>query len=164
MTWSYVPQLLTSTATSGALMRTRLLVGDTLTTDQLLQDEEIYFVLSVQPYPNYAAADCADMIAARFARQVNTENSLLRVSAAARHKHYVDLAKRLRSAGPGSVPGGESAGLILAEGYAGGISEIANENLRDGADNVLPPAAVGQDDYPVNADDPADYFRDGGFD
>lgn len=147
MTWTYVPQLLTSTATTGTLMRTRLLVGDTITTDQLLQDEEIYFVLSEQPYPNYAAADCADMIAARFARQVNTENSLLKVWASERHKHYVKLAERLRSNGPGVLPGGENAGAILADGYAGGISVAANEALEDNADNVLPPIKVGQDDY-----------------
>lgn len=160
MTWTYIPQLLTSAATVSSLMKVRLIVGDTDTTRQQLQDEEIYFVLSAQPVVNYAAADCADLLSAKYAFQVNTENSLLRISAAARHKHYSDLAKRLRAAGPGSTPGGEGAGSLLATGYAGGISEMANENLRDNDDNVLPPASVGQDDFPEVADDPATYFRE----
>lgn len=160
MTWTYIPQLLTSTATPASLMRVRLLIGDTDTNRQQLQDEEVYFVLGEQTAINYAAADCADLLSAKYAFLVNTENSELRISAAARHKHYMDLAKRLRSNGPGSTPGGESAGAILAGGYGGGISDLANEALRDNSDNILPSAAVGQDDYPGTATtvDVEDYF------
>lgn len=162
MTWTYDTSLLSAASSSTTSMtKVRLLTGDTDTTRQQMQDEEIYFVLSVQPVINYAAADVADLLSAKYAFQINSENSELRVSAAARHKHYLDLAKRLRSMGPGDTPGGESAGAILAGGYAGGISTLANDNLRDNADNVLPPAAVGGDDYPTYSDDPADYFRDG---
>jgi hypothetical protein len=161
MTWTYIPQLLTSTATVASLMKVRLVIGDTDSTRPQLQDEEIYFVLSAQSIINYAAADCADLLSAKYAFQVNTENSLLRISAAARHKHYADLAKRLRSAGPGVTPGGEGAGSVLATGYAGGISDTANQSLRDDADNILAPASVGQDDFPDVQDNPADYFGEG---
>lgn len=160
MTWTYIPQLLTSTATVATMMKVRLIIGDTDTSRQQLQDEEIYFVLSAQPVVNYAAADCADLLSAKYAFQVNTENSLLRISAAARHKHYSDLAKRLRNAGPGETPGGEGAGSVLATGYAGGVSDTANETLRNDDDNVLPPVSVGQDDFPDVTDDPATYFQD----
>jgi hypothetical protein len=140
------------------MTQVRLLVGDTMSTDQQLQDEEIYFILGYQTTTNYAAADCADLISAKYARQINTENSLLRVSAAARHKHYADLAVRLRKNGPGVVPGGENAGLLLGEVYAGGTSHLANEALIDDADNVVSDVAKGLDDYPENAEDAEDYF------
>ena len=160
MTWTYIPQLLSSTATTASLMKVRLLIGDTDTGRQQLQDEEVYFVLGEQAAINYAAADCADLLSAKYAFLVNTENSELRVSAAARHKHYADLAKRLRSNGPGSTPGGEAAGATLAGGYAGGISEVSNDLLKDTSDNILPAAAIGQDDFPGTASEVSakDYF------
>lgn len=159
MTWTYIPQLLTSTATTASLMKVRLLIGDTDTTRQQLQDEEIYFVLGEQTAINYASADCADLLSAKYAFLVNTENSELRVSAAARHKQYADLAKRLRANGPGSTPGGEAAGANLATGYAGGISRVANEALDADTDNVLPSVGIGQDDFPGTASSDADdYF------
>jgi hypothetical protein len=148
MTWTYSLSLLTATGVTAQMTRVRLLVGDTDSGRQQLQDEEIYFVLVNQTATNYAAADCSDLLAAKYAFQVNTENSELRVSAAARHKHYVDLAKRLRANGPGEVPGGVGAGSIVAEGYAGGTSVSANESLAGNTDNVLPPFYVGQDDFP----------------
>jgi hypothetical protein len=159
MTWTYTPAWLSlASGATTSMTQVRLLIGDTMTSDQQLQDEEIYFVLSFQPTQNYAAADCADLISAKYARQINTENSLLRVSAAARHKHYEDLAKRLRKNGPGVVPGGENAGAILGEVYAGGTSHLANEVLIDNPDNVVSDVAKGLDDYPENAEDAEDYF------
>ena len=139
----------------------RLLVGDTDDRDQQLQDEEIYFVLTQQETVNYAAAECADLLASKYARQINTENSLLRATAADRHKHYVAMAKRLRSNGPGTLPGGENAGMPLGGAYAGGTSKIANDLLLDNTDNIAADVAVGQDDYPENTSDienPDDYF------
>lgn len=160
MTWTYDVSVLSTATTTADRMKVRLLIGDTDTSRQQLQDEEVDFILSVQTVVTYAAADCADLLAAKYAFQVNTENSLLRISAAARHKHYADLAKRLRANGPGETPGGEGAGSILATGYAGGISDTANQTLRDNDDNILPPVAVGQDDFPEAVDDPATYFQD----
>jgi hypothetical protein len=160
VTWTYDATILSTATTASDRMKVRLLIGDTDTSRQQLQDEEVDFILSVQTVVTYAAADCADLLAAKYAFQVNTENSLLRISAAARHKHYADLAKRLRANGPGETPGGEGAGSILATGYAGGISDTANQTLRDNDDNILPPVAVGQDDFPEATDDPATYFQD----
>lgn len=153
MTWTYTPGWLSQvSSTSVSMTQVRLLVGDTDTLDQQLQDEEIYFVLSVQGAVNYAAAECADLLASKYARQINTENSLLRASAAERHKHYVNMAKRLRSNGPGTLPGGENAGLPLGGVYAGGTSKSANDALLDNSDNIAADVAVGQDDYPENSE------------
>ena len=46
MSWSYSPSDLNTTTASGRLNTVRLLVGDTDTTDQLVQNEEITFALS----------------------------------------------------------------------------------------------------------------------
>jgi hypothetical protein len=132
------------------MTKVRLLVGDTDTTRQQLLDEEIYFVLTAQPIVNFAAADCADLLAAKYAFQINTENSKLAMFAAARHKHYADLAKRMRDNGPGETPGGAGAGLIVGSNYAGGISVDANDTIESNTDNVLPPVAIGQDDYDLS--------------
>ena len=130
------------------MTKIRLLVGDTISTEQQLQDEEIYFVLAAQPVVTYAAADCAELLSSKYARQVNTVNSALSVFAAARHKHYLDMAKRLRANGPGETPGGESAGATVATMFAGGISISANETMANDSDAVLPQFKVGEDDFP----------------
>ena len=162
MTWTYSLSLLGTSGVTAQMHRVRLLVGDTDSTRQQLQDEEIYFTLGQQSITNYAAADCADLLAAKYVFQVNTENSQLRVSAAARHKHYVDLAKRLRASGPGETPSGLGAGSIIAEPYAGGTSVSKNDALADNTDNVLPPFAVGQDDFEgtTQTADVRSYFSD----
>jgi hypothetical protein len=78
---------------------------------------------------------------------VNTENSELRVSAAARHKHYQELADRLRKSN-GTLPGGDGTNVPLATGYAGGVYKADKEDLEQ--DDSLVPAtfALGQDDHP----------------
>lgn len=166
MTWSYdIANLSAVSSSTLPLTKVRLLIGDTTQTLQLMSDEEIEHVIGTRTSLNYVAADLCDLLAAKFAVQVNTDNSELRVSAAARHKHYMALADRYRRNGPGDLPGGEADGGMVAEGYAGGTSKVANQALADNTDNVLPPAGVGQDDYPGNSgyddndDDAYDYFR-----
>jgi hypothetical protein len=150
MTWSYLPQLLTSTTAAGGLMKVRLLIGDTEVTRQQLQDEEIYYILSAESVITYAAASACDVLAAKYAFLVNTDNSALRVSAAARHKHYITLADRLRSMGPGDIPGGAGAGVVLSEVYVGGASHEQANNILNDSNNKTIPFSVGQDDFPEN--------------
>lgn len=143
---------------SSSMMQIRLMIGDNDSTDQLLQDEEINWLLSRQPVMTYAAADCADLIAAKFARQVTTTNGAMRVTASQRQLQYADLAKRLRSNGAGDTPGGPSGGTIAATPFVGGISREANQSIASDRDNVLPSTSVGQDDFPnANKTDP-NYF------
>lgn len=146
MTWTYLPQLLQEPTPDGQMMRVRFLIGDTDAEDHQLHDEEILFINTHQPVTTYAAAAAADTLAAKYARQVNTNNSDLRVSAAARHKHYQELADRLRSMGAGEVPGGEGAGEILAEVYVGGASKTASDSILGDSGLNKSPFAVGQDD------------------
>lgn len=159
MTWTYTPGWLSTSGTTGNMTRVRLIVGDTETTDQQLQDEEIYWILTITSTMTYAGAACADLLAAKYARQVNTENSALRVTAAERHKHYLALAKRLRDAGPGDIPGGEGFGTVLGGIDVGGASRADVEAIQDDSDNILPSFAVGQDDMPgtTQSNNPADW-------
>lgn len=147
MTFSYTTGFLTSASgTTVNMYKVRRLIGDTDSAWQLLADEEIYFALNFEPSPTLAAAAACDMIAAGFLRQCNTENSELRVSAAARHKHYMAFAERLRAGGAGDVPGDGS--LVLANMYVGGQSVAAKQALDDNSDNAGVSFRIGQDDNP----------------
>lgn len=54
----------------------RFLVGDTDTTDQLISDEEIAYLLVVHNGPGMAAVGAARAIAAHFSRLVNQSRSV----------------------------------------------------------------------------------------
>jgi len=151
VTWTYLPQLLSGSTATASLMKVRLLTGDTDPNRPQVQDEEIYFVLDKQPTITYAAASVCDILAAKYAFSVNTENSELRVSAAARHKHYMALADRLRKLGPSEIPGIEG-GSILAEIYVGGAVQAQVDDLRQDKSLRKAPFAVGQDDFPGTPD------------
>jgi hypothetical protein len=146
MTFTYTPQLLTSTGTTASLMKVRRMTGDVDSTWQLLSDEEIYGALTWETSPTLAAAVACDFIAAGFARQCNQENASLRLSAAVRMQHYQELAQRLRKGGAGDVP--QSTTVIAAEMYVGGAEQSAKDTLASDTDLVQPPAKIGQDDFP----------------
>lgn len=126
--------------------RVRLLIGDTDATRQQLQDEEINYVLTQETAVTLAAAACCDILAAKYAFLVNTENGSLRVSAAARHKHYIQLADRLRAGGAGDVPGDST--VHDARIYVGGVSQATKDTITEDSDAVVAPFRIGQDDHP----------------
>lgn len=150
MTWTYNAASLSSSTR----YQVRLLIGDNDSTRQQLQDEEIDWVLVEQDVVTYAAAACCDLLASKYAFLVNTENSELRVSAAARHKHYQELAERLRRSG-GTLPGGDGTGVALATAYVGGAIKSEKQTLEADTDLVPPAFARGQDDHPEIRDDGA---------
>lgn len=159
MTWTYSTSFLSAVSSITAnLMRVRLLVGDTDTSRQQLQDEEIYWPLSSIEGLNYAAATVAEILASKYAFQVNTENSELRISAAARHKQYMALADRLRAGGPGSLPGIDG-GVPLGAVYVGGAVQADVDALSDNDSYREPSFAVGMDDLPGTQTD-SDGFGD----
>jgi hypothetical protein len=154
MTWTYTPGWLSSaSATTSNMIGVRRMVGDVDTRVQKVQDEEIYWILSQSESQTYAAAAVCDLLAAEYAFLCNTENSELRISAAARHKHFLALADRLRAQGPGAIPGGDGDGITLSEIYVGGAVVADVETLSDNDSYQEPPFAVGQDDFPGTAND-----------
>ena len=163
MAWTYDPLILSAASSSTtSLMRVRLMVGDTDLTNPLLTDEEIVWTIGASSGLNYAAANLADNLGARFAFQVNMQNSEVRISAAARSKAYFALADRLRKNGAGDTPGGTSNGTILAEGYFGGTSQEANDTVAADGDAVTADVRQGQDDYFTyeRTLSPLGYFKD----
>ena len=89
MAWSYEETDLRTTTASGRLNTVRLLLGDTDSNDQQVQNEEIAFALA-QNNNNvyYAGAWCARIVAAKYSRKVTTsiDNAI--------SADYSDLAKQ----------------------------------------------------------------------
>lgn len=92
----------------------RFLVGDTDTTDQLVSDEEISFILTKETSPYKAASAVAEVIAGKFARTINQSADGLSYSGSELFKHYMELAKTLRGLARRLEGGGPRP-------YAGGI-------------------------------------------
>ncbi len=143
MSWSY-----SSSSLGLSKNKVRLFIGDTDSAREQLADEEISYVLTVETSPTLAAASCCDLLAAKYSFMCNTENGALKVSAAARMQHYIDLADRLRKGGAGEIPG--DAVVVAATMYVGGSSVAAKEAIYADTDNVSTPFQIGQDDHSEN--------------
>jgi hypothetical protein len=138
MTWSFDD---TSLATSEK-DQVRLLIGDTDTNDQLLSDEAIAFYLSQRgDSVNLAAADACDSIAAKYARQVDTKNGQLSVSASQRAEAYRKLGADLRA---------QNAELCGA--FFGGQSIDGKIELETDTDAIQPRFARGMNDVMPEVD------------
>lgn len=81
----------------------RFYTGDTDDDSVLLSDPEIEFLLTQEPDVKLAAADAADVIAAKFARDVNYRFSTLWADAGDAQEHFETIADRLRSGAVDSV-------------------------------------------------------------
>lgn len=132
MAWTYDNTDLNTTTASGRLNAVRLLVGDTDTNDQQVQDEEIVFSLS-QEGDNvyYASSWIAQTLASKYARFVDTElDGQLSESFSQLHKHYKELSQQLEFQGKTS---GATLGVA-----AGGISISIMTVAREDTDRVKP--------------------------
>jgi len=124
----------------------RLMIGDTDKNEILLTDEEICLALNAQPINTYAAAACADFIAAKFAREVQRTRGAVSAACNQRFLQYKELARCLRAGGPGDLPGGDGTGVPTLGMRVGGITFAGNDALRDDSDAVPPTFALGQTD------------------
>jgi hypothetical protein len=125
----------------------RLLVGDTRSDDPLLTDSEIEAILGFQSVITYAAASCADIIAAKFARDVDTAIGETRISLSQKVKAYQALADRLRLTS-GDIPGGDGTGIANLGMFVGGISQSEKEAFLDDSNRIQPNFSLGMDDNP----------------
>lgn len=118
-TWSGDPA-------ASTLEAVRREIGDTDSTDQLLQDAEIEYAISQERTVFGAAARCCEWLARAFAREADRAMGPMRISLSQKHKAYESLAKDLRNkeVGQGTL-------------YAGGISEA--ERTVDADDSDLTP-------------------------
>ena len=141
MSWSYSPSYLNTTTASGRLNSVRLLVGDTDSADQLVQNEEIMFGLS-QANNNvyYAAAWVCRTIAAKFSRMVDTTlDGALSGKYSTRAKQFQQLATQIEA--QGKKTSGKALGV-----FAGGISSSAMGVANADPDRVMPEFGVDQFD------------------
>jgi hypothetical protein len=141
MSWSYSVTDLNTTTSSGRLNSVRLLVGDTDTSDQLVQDEEINFALA-QANNNvyYAASWTCRAIAAKFSRMVDTQlDGALQANYSDRAKQYQQLASQVEA--QGKKTSGKSLGA-----FGGGISVSDVSVANSDTDRVKPAFSIGQFD------------------
>lgn len=133
MTWSYtVSDLATSKKD-----QVRLLIGDTVQTDQQLQDEEINFLLSRRGTIYGAAAECCRSLQAKFSRSVDQASGNYSAK-------YSQLAKAY------GVKASEYEAKVATSGavmpHAGGISVTDKLAQEQDSDRVSPQFQVGMDD------------------
>jgi hypothetical protein len=166
MSWNYDPTLLTppqganiNQILQSQLMGVRYLVGDTITTDMQVQDEEILFVLTQRSTIWGAAATVCRSLASKYSRLVDTVDKDLRTTFSAKANAY-------RRAALGYEQDAMVRGGALP--YAGGISfndKIMNESNTDRVppqftidmdDNYLPVAPIGNEPTPSPEDDTSD--------
>ena len=129
VTWSY------NISSTDDKDKVRFYCGDTDTNDQLVSDEEIDFVLDVEPTLKEAAATVCDHLAAKYAREVDKDAGELSLDASKKSAAYAALAATLRADGARtSMP------------YAGGISKSRVESVNDDTDRVTPAFFIGMHD------------------
>jgi hypothetical protein len=141
MAWSYDASDLNTTTASGRLNTVRLLIGDTDTTDQLMQNEEINFALSQVGNNVYmAAAWACRTVAAKFSRLVDTQlDGALSAKYSDKAKQYNLLAVQIEA--QGKKVSGKALGVS-----AGGIS-LADMGVADAdTDRVKPAFNINQFD------------------
>lgn len=131
MAWSYDEGNLNTGDTLGRLNAVRLLIGDTDTNDQQVQDEEIVFGLAQANNNVYGAgAWVCRVIAAKYSRNVDSEISgALKESASQLQDHYNSLADNLE------YQGQKLGGLGIA---AGGLKVSTVDGVRANTDRVKP--------------------------
>lgn len=134
MSWSYTQ----NPSTSDKDM-VRFKIGDTLASDQLLQDEEISSILVEQPDPTLAAAICSEAIAGRFSRLADTTVGKTSISYSQKATAYMELATKMRK---------QYKQSYKAVPYAGGISEADKQIDKDDTDRTQPYFERGMFDNP----------------
>lgn len=123
--------------TTNSVYAVRDLIGDTKPGDVLLTDPEIRISTTNFSNSYLAAADCCRKIAARFGRDVDTQQGELRTMYSSRRKAYQSLGIDLEQRG-------YARGGIM--GYAGGISQSDKDSYVSDTDRVQPQFNIGMMD------------------
>lgn len=137
MTWTYSDA--PATVPRDAV---RVLIGDTDSTwQQPVSDAEIaYFLTKRNNVVEFAASDAAEKLAAYYARQADTQNGKMQVSASQRSKQFQQLAFGLKMRALSAAP--------PTAMHAGGLSLAEKQTLSQNTDAVPPAFAIGMDDEP----------------
>lgn len=130
MAWSYNPADLNATTSGGRINTVRLLVGDTDTTDQQVQNEEITFGLTENNDSVYLAGSwVAKVISAKYARLVTTKlDGALSANYSDLAKQYLTLSDQLEAE---SKKDGSAIGVL-----AGGLTKSGVEAVRANTNRI----------------------------
>lgn len=143
MTWTYT---VTDLATS-AKDQVRRMIGDVISSDQQIADEEILFAISQRSSVYGAAADCCRYIAAQFSRKADLvtqgAGGSLKTNYSQQARAYAAMAATFE---------GKSAMFGGALPYAGGISAADKNNNENDTDRVAPQFNIGMDDNHLPVD------------
>lgn len=152
MAWTYDETDLVTTTASGRVNVVRLLIGDTDTNDQLVQNEEISFALA-QANDNvyFAGSWAARTISAQFSRRVTTKLD------GALSANYSDLAKQYKALSDDLREQGQKYSMTSASLRAGGVSNAAIDAAQALTDRPSAAFSKGQFDNPPND---SQYIRD----
>jgi hypothetical protein len=155
MSWSYDENNLTTDTANGRLNSVRLLLGDTDTLDQQVQDEEIFFALGVSNDSIYSATSwCARFVAAKYSRRVDTQlDGALSAKYSDLNKHYMMLSQVMEDQ---AKKQGAAIGV-----KAGGISKTTVDNVRQNTDRIEPSFRRDRFRNPPNysGDDYSDFYN-----
>jgi len=124
MTWTWTYD---GDPTASDTAAVRFAVGDTDTTDQLLSDEEIAYLLTEYGTVTAAAVSACEALAAKFARQVDRQVGNLRLSSSQRAAQFRELAATLRR-----------RAALTATPYAGGLTYTDKDARAADTDRVKP--------------------------
>ena len=131
MTWTYASTAPGATAKD----KVRLRIGDTISTDPLLTDEEITALLGMYGDWQKASVEACRSIAAKFARQPDTKVSRVAFSNSQKAQMYLSMAKSIEA----------EMGMHVAP-WCGSISQDWKESEQDDDDRVEPSFARGMSD------------------
>jgi len=124
MSWTY-------TGNPGASTKDelRFIVGDTDSTRQLLQDAEVWFLLSQHnDSPKAAAISAVRAILSKLSRRVDQTTGKVSVKLSQAHKHYTDMLDEMQ----------RQLGLSGVDAIAGGISISDKDGVEVDSDRVPP--------------------------
>lgn len=136
MTWTYDAANIQTTP----LYQVRMIIGDTLSTEPLLQDEEISFTLIRRNSVNGAAAMCSRSIAAKFSRLSDTTVGPQKFDLSQKAANYTKLADDLEQLD--DATGGAFC-------FSGGISIANKQTYEADPDRVDPSFVKNGTDFPV---------------
>jgi len=147
MTWTYsVSDLATSQKD-----QVRLAIGDTLSTDPQLQDEEIAFYVSKRGTIEGAAAECCRTLATQYARSVDTAAGDTKDAFSQMSKAYALKATAFEQL---AALGGSGTS------YAGGISVADKQRQEQDSDRVPPQFNIGMEDDRLPVDSAGNELAD----
>lgn len=142
MTWSYN----TSQLATNAKDAVRLLIGDVISCDPQMQDEEIVYIISTRATLYGAAADCCRSLAAKFSRSIDQQAGTSKLFYSQMAKAYTIKAIEFEL---------KAALFGAAMPYCGGIS-LSDKQLQEmNTDRTLPQFTKGMMDntWPVPSGD-----------